>query len=83
MYHGSSWHVCTREGVQGQVDVEGFSFALNQRMRWIWARFSHQVRVELDRAESAKDAESQAKWMKEYLDVQRKMKEFGKLYDEA
>lgn len=72
-----------RASEAGGLDGESFSVAIQQRLRWAWARFSHEVGRELGRAEAAKDAELQAKWMKEYLDVQRKMKELGSFYDEA
>lgn len=48
-----------------------------------WARFSQQIKAALEDAEAKKDAQLQAKLMQEYLDVQRKMKEFTSFYDEA
>lgn len=65
------------------LETEGLALAIVQRLKAIWARFSHVVLTELRRAEAAKDAESHDKWLKEYLDVQRKMKEFVSFYDEA
>lgn len=60
---------------------------LRSAMSWcmgrVWARFSHQIKSQIADAESRKDAELQANLMKEYLDVQRKIKEFTTLYDEA
>lgn len=46
-----------------------------------WARFSHKLRAALSAAEATNDVELQDKLMKDYLDVQRKMKEFNKFYD--
>lgn len=48
----------------------------------VWARFSQRIRAALSEAESKKDVELQARLMKEYLDVQRKMKEFSSFYDQ-
>ena len=49
----------------------------------IWARFSQRVKSLLADAEAKEDAELRDQLMKEYLDVQRKMKEFNNFYDEA
>jgi len=49
----------------------------------IWARFSQQIKIAMAQAEANKDAGLHSKLMKEYLDVQRKMKEFNSFYDEA
>jgi DNA primase len=61
---------------------ESFSGALDRAMARCWARFSQRIRAALSEAEVKKDAGLQSKLMKEYLDVQRKMKEFNSFYDE-
>jgi hypothetical protein len=48
-----------------------------------WARFSQHIKSALADAEAKKDAELHQRLMKEYLDVQRKMKDFTNLYDKA
>lgn len=48
-----------------------------------WARISQKLKQDLANAEANKDAVLQEKLMKDYLDVQRKMKEFSAFYDEA
>jgi DNA primase len=58
-------------------------FAADRAVAKAWARFSQRIRSELTAAEAKQDAELQAKLMKEYLDVQRRMKEFTNFYDEA
>ena len=58
-------------------------FALDRSIGRVWARFSQQIKAALAEAEAKKDAGLQSKLMKEYLDVQRKMKEFNSLYDEG
>lgn len=65
------------------LEQEGLAIAIVQRLKLIWARFSHGVLTELRRAEVAKDAELHDKWLKEYLDVKRKMMEFVTFYDET
>jgi DNA primase len=62
---------------------EDFKLALSKSVAKLWARFSQQIKLAISRAEIGKDTELQAKLMKEYLDVQRKMKEFSSFYDEA
>lgn len=49
--------------------------AIEKRLRHAWARFSQELRMALSRAEAQKDLKLQAELMKDYLDVQRKMKE--------
>ncbi len=48
-----------------------------------WARFSQQIKTAMADAEAKQDAGLHSKLMKEYLDVQRRMKEFSVSYDEA
>ncbi len=49
----------------------------------VWARFSHRIKELLTQAESKQDTELHSKLMKDYLDLQRKIKEFNNFYDEA
>ena len=63
--------------------AEEVKAAVGQALGRSWARFSQQVKSALADAEAKKDAGLQSKLMKEYLDVQRKMKEFISFYDEA
>jgi len=60
-----------------------FSGALNRGIARLWARFSQRIKAALQDAEAKKDAGLHARLSKEYLDVQRKMKEFITFYDEA
>lgn len=66
-----------------QIRMEDFQRALGQRLKKVWARFSQQIKKAITQAEAAKDMERYTILMKEYLDVQRKMKEFINFYDEA
>jgi hypothetical protein len=50
---------------------------LGQVLGRTWARFSQQIKTALADAEAKKDAGLRAELMKEFLDVQRKMKEFS------
>ncbi len=59
------------------------SGALHRGMARLWARFSQRIRADLQDAEAKKDAGLAERLSKEYLDVQRKMKEFITFYDEA
>ncbi len=61
--------------------AEDLQSLFDQRFSRIWARFSHEIKAALDAAEANKDAELQSSLMKEYLDVQRKMKELNYFYD--
>lgn len=63
--------------------IRDFQLALDRAIGRLWARFSQQIKVALAEAEAKKDAGLQSKLMKEYLDVQRRMKEFINFYDEA
>ena len=64
-------------------DMKDYQRALTQRFKKIWARFSQQIKRAVAHAESQQDVERYTSLMKEYLDVQRKMKEFINFYDEA
>jgi DNA-binding helix-hairpin-helix protein with protein kinase domain len=61
--------------------IEDLQSLLEQKVSRIWARFSHEIKSALDAAEAKKDADLQSVLMKEYLDVQRKMKELNYFYD--
>lgn len=64
------------------VMKEDFERALNKSLARIWARFSHRIKQAIAEAEIKQDTILLAKLMKEYLDVQHKMKEFNNFYDE-
>jgi DNA primase len=49
----------------------------------LWAQFSQQIKAAMNDAESRNDSENLHRLLQEFLDVQRKMKEFGRLYDES
>jgi DNA primase len=63
--------------------LEEFQGALNRRTHRCWVRFSHHVKKSLGSAEASGDAELHAKLMQEYVDLQRKIKEFANFYDDA
>ncbi|MBU6374584.1 MAG: DNA primase [Bdellovibrionales bacterium] len=63
--------------------LEDFQRAVKRQIGRAWARFSQHVKKSLAAAEANQDAELQAKLMQEYIDVQRKIKEFTSFYDEA
>jgi DNA primase len=64
------------------VSTDDFQGALSKSLAKKWARFSQHIKTAIADAELKKDAGLQAELMKEYLDVQRKMKEFSSFYDE-
>jgi hypothetical protein len=66
-----------------KMDLEDFQRMLMNRVAKSWARFSQRIKGAISEAESKKNTELQDQLMKEYLDVQRKMKEFSSFYDEA
>ena len=70
-------------GGESPFDVRDFQVALDRALSKLWARFSQRIKTALAEAEAKKDAGLHSKLMKEYLDVQRKMKEFNSFYDEA
>ncbi len=67
----------------GGIEDEDFRVTLDLALSRSWARFSQQIKAAIAAAEAKKDAGLHAKLMQEYLDVQRKMKEFNSFYDEA
>ena len=62
--------------------VEEVRSARDKSILRVWARFSQHIKTELTAAEVKKDAKLHAELMKEYLDAQRRMKEFSNFYDE-
>jgi len=64
------------------VSLEDFRGALLRSMARNWARFSQRIKKAIAEAETKRDTELQVQLMKDYLDVQRKMKEFSNFYDE-
>jgi DNA primase len=62
---------------------EDFRISLDRAIGKLWARFSQRIKAALADAEAKQDAGLQAELQKEYLDVQRKIKEFISFYDEA
>ncbi len=77
--------IVTEASMKDELPVEESEvrFALDRGVARAWACFSQQIKKALADAEAKKDAGLQSKLMKEYLDVQRKMKEFSSFYDEA
>jgi hypothetical protein len=59
-----------------------FKEALQKNLIKTWMQFSLEIKTALKQAESKRDSASQLGLMKEYLDVQRKMKDFSNFYDE-
>jgi DNA primase len=81
--------ILTEAAVQGDQQTEStpegndLDGALARIVARVWARFSQRVKMSLEEAEAKKDANLHAHWMQEYLDVQRRLKEFNRFYDEA
>jgi hypothetical protein len=69
-------------GHDGLADDE-VRLILLRAMARCWARFSQQIKAALADAEAKKDAGLAQRLLQDYLDVQRKMKEFSRFYDEA
>jgi hypothetical protein len=70
-------------GENPRPEREVIQAALDRMVQKSWARFSQQIKAELAAAEANQDAGLREKLLKDYLDVQRKMKEFTSFYDEA
>jgi DNA primase len=66
-----------------KISVDDVKGAIHRGIRRLWARFSQLIKVAMQDAEAKKDAGLHAQLSKEYLDVERKMKEFISFYDEA
>ncbi len=64
-----------------KANLNEIKIAFDRALIHVWARFSHGLETKLKEAEQNKDSELQEKILKEYLDVQRKMKEFKNFYD--
>jgi hypothetical protein len=64
-----------------QWDERAFKQALYRSVHRIWARFSQRIRAAISDAESRNDSVIQETLMKEYLDVQRKLKELTGFYE--
>ena len=62
-------------GSLNNLKVEDLSAAFFQVVSHIWARFSQSLKVAIADAEAKDDRQLHASLMKDYLDVQRKMKE--------
>jgi len=82
------WHAQIRStlieaemGTLKSPSLEQTHHELRKRLQRVWARFSQALRSELDKAELNKDTDLELKLKKDYLDVQRRMKEFKNLYD--
>lgn len=71
-----------KEGNDPPISVGDFQVAVSKRVARCWARFSQQIKAAIAGAEAKKNIELHSQLMKEYLDVQRKMKEFSSFYDE-
>jgi len=65
----------------GRFMPQEVEFAFASLILKAWVRFSHKISKDLALAESRKDAVLQDKLLKDYLDVQRKIKELSRLYD--
>lgn len=68
---------------EAPVGSEDLRRAIELSVARCWARFSQSIKDQIAAAEAKQDAELHQKLLKEYLDVQRKMKEFSTFYDEA
>lgn len=82
------WHAQIRstliEAEMGTLkipELEQTHREIRRRLTRVWARFSQALRSALDKAELNKDTDLELKLKKDYLDVQRRMKEFKNLYD--
>ncbi len=64
-------------------EFRDFQIVVNRAIGRIWARFSQRIKESLAAAEAKQDAELQKKLNEEFLDVQRKIEEFNRFYDEA
>jgi hypothetical protein len=75
------------EGDRNPLAPEDFRISIEKGLGRVWARFSQKLRARLAQLESGSEANQDAglhsDLMKEYLDVQRKIKEFNRFYDEV
>ncbi|MCM0605158.1 MAG: DNA primase [Xanthomonadaceae bacterium] len=65
------------------VNADQVRLAIKQGVKGLWARFSHELKIAIKVAESSQDHDLKEKLLKDYLDVQRKMKEFQGTYDQS
>lgn len=65
------------------VTVEQVRLGIKQGVKGLWARFSHELKLAIKAAEHGQDHDLKEKLLKDYLDVQRKMKEFQGTYDQS
>ena len=63
------------------LSVKDFKLALDKKIKKIWLQFAQKKKLAIQQAEGQKDSALQLQLMKEYLDVQRKIKDFIELYD--
>jgi DNA primase len=56
---------------------------IESAIRSCWARFSHQVKVQIAEADERQDSETSAKLLQQYLDLQRKLKEIESSNEES
>jgi hypothetical protein len=68
---------------KSSVEANDVRHAISRRIGRAWARFSQHIKQALAEAEAKKDAGLRDELLQQYLDVQRKMKEFNSFYDEA
>lgn len=66
------------EGQEQQVEL--LNDLLNGRVKQVWAQFSHEVRRKMAQAEASQDLENFEKLSKQFLDLQRKLKELEESY---
>ena len=68
--------------ISPSIDLKEFRGALTKSLARSWTRFSQRIKLAMVEAESHRNVDRQTQLMKEYLDVQRKMKEFINFYDQ-
>jgi DNA primase len=64
-------------GAEDRAQLEGL---LKRATHKAWARFSHKLKVRMAEADSAQDAEKLKELSEQFLDLQRKLKEFEDSY---
>lgn len=64
------------------ITLSQFRVTLSKGLSRLWAQFSQKIKMDLVNAEANRETGIQTQLMKEYLDVQRKMKELNNFYDE-
>ena len=66
--------------VTGPKDAEQLDALLKRSVHKSWARFSHKLKQRMAEADSAQDAEKLKELSEQFLDLQRKLKEFEDSY---